>query len=106
MATLSSALPRFDAAWRYRGFIIDSVRRDFSARYRNSLLGATWSLISPLAMIFTYTVIFAQLMRSKLPGVDHTFAYGLYLCAGLITWGLFAEILQRSQGVFLDNANR
>jgi lipopolysaccharide transport system permease protein len=105
MPKLNSALDRLATAWRYRGFIVDSVRRDFSARYQNSLLGATWSVISPLAMIFTYTVIFAQLMRSKLPGVEHTFAYSLYICSGLITWGLFSETVLRSQNVFLENAN-
>lgn len=32
-------------------------------------------------------------------------AYSVYLCAGLLTWGLFAEITTRSQGMFLENAN-
>jgi lipopolysaccharide transport system permease protein len=29
----------------------------------------------------------------------------VYLCAGLLTWGLFAEITSRSQSMFLENAN-
>ena len=44
-------------------------------------------------------------MHAKLPGVDNTFAYSIYLCAGVLTWGLFSEITSRAQGVFLDNAN-
>ena len=56
-------------------------------------------------MIIVYTVIFAQVMRAKLPGVDSTFAYSIYLCAGVLTWGLFAEITGRAQNMFLDNAN-
>src|SRR3546814_13093902 len=44
-------------------------------------------------------------MRAKLPGIDSTFAYSIYLCAGLLTWGLFAEIVGRSQNVFLEHAN-
>ena len=91
--------------WAYRGFIVGSVQREFQSKYRNSLLGAAWNIINPLAMIAVYTVIFAQVMRSKLPGVDGTFAYGIYLCAGVLTWGLFAEITGRSQTMFLDNAN-
>jgi lipopolysaccharide transport system permease protein len=44
-------------------------------------------------------------MRAKLPGVDSTFAYSIYLCAGVLTWGLFAEITGRAQNTFLENAN-
>lgn len=88
----------------YRGFILGSVRREFQSKYRNSLLGAAWTVLNPLAMIVVYTVIFAQVMHARLPGVDSAFAYGIYLCAGILTWGLFAEIVGRGQTVFLDNA--
>lgn len=93
------------ALWAYRGFIQGSVKREFQSKYRNSLLGAAWNIINPLAMIVVYTVIFAQVMRAKLPGVDSTFAYSIYLCAGILTWGLFTEMVGRSQTMFLDNAN-
>lgn len=93
------------ALWAYRGFILASVQREFHSKYRNSLLGAAWSVINPLAMIVVYTVIFAQVMRAKLPGVDSTFAYSIYLCAGVLTWGLFAEITSRAQNVFVEHAN-
>ena len=91
--------------WAYRGFIRGSVQREFQSKYRNSLLGAAWNIINPLAMIVVYTVIFAQVMRAKLPGVDSTFAYSIYLCSGVLTWGLFTEMVGRSQNMFLDNAN-
>lgn len=93
------------ALWAYRGFITGSVKREFQSKYRNSLLGAAWTVLNPLAMIIVYTVIFSQVMRAKLPGVDTTFAYSIYLCAGVLTWGLFAEIIGRGQGVFLEHAN-
>lgn len=91
--------------WAYRGFILGSVNREFQLKYRNSLLGAAWTVINPLAMIVVYTVIFSQVMRAKLPGVDHGFAYSIYLCAGSLTWGLFAEIVGRGQNIFIENAN-
>lgn len=93
------------AIWSYRGFILGSVKREFQSRYRNSLLGAAWTILNPLAMIVVYTVIFSQVMRAKLPGVDNSFAYSIYLCAGILTWGLFAEITGRAQNVFLEHAN-
>lgn len=93
------------AMWSYRGFISGSVKREFQSRYRNSLLGAAWTVLNPLAMIVVYTVIFSQVMRSRLPGVDNHFAYSIYLCAGVLTWGLFAEIVGRAQNVFIEHAN-
>ncbi len=37
--------------WAYRGFILGSVQREFQSKYRNSLLGAAWTVLNPLAMI-------------------------------------------------------
>jgi lipopolysaccharide transport system permease protein len=94
------------ALWRYRGFILGSVKREFQSRYNNSLLGAAWTVLNPLAMILVYTVIFAEVMRARLPGMDtNAFAYSIYLCAGILTWGLFAEIVGQAQNVFINNAN-
>jgi lipopolysaccharide transport system permease protein len=95
----------FRALWQYRGFILGSVQREFQSKYRNSLLGAAWTVINPLAMIVVYTVIFSQLMRARLPGVESSLAYSVYLCAGVLTWGLFAEIVARGQNTFLEHAN-
>lgn len=94
-----------NALWAYRGFILGNVQREFRLKYQNSLLGAAWTVLNPLAMIVVYTVIFTQVMRARLPGVDSTFAYGIYLCAGMLTWGLFAEITSRAQNIFLEYAN-
>jgi lipopolysaccharide transport system permease protein len=93
------------ALWNYRGFIRGSVEREFRAKYRSSLLGAAWTVLNPLAMIVVYTVIFSQIMQARLPGIDSTFAYSIYLCAGILTWGLFAEIVGRGQNVFIEQAN-
>jgi len=91
--------------WAYRGFIMGNVQREFQVKYRNSLLGAAWNIINPLSMILVYTVIFSQLMRTRLPGVDSTLGFSIYLCAGVLTWGLFAEITTRSLNTFIENAN-
>lgn len=93
------------ALWAYRGFVLGSARREFQVRYQNSLLGAAWTVLHPLAMIVVYTLIFSQVMHARLPQATGTFAYSIYLCAGVLTWGLFAEIVSRAQNVFVDNAN-
>lgn len=93
------------SAWAYRGFILGSVKREFQSRYQNSLLGAAWTLLNPLAMIIVYTVIFSKLMHARLPGVEDSMAYSVYLCTGLLTWGLFSEITSRSLNIFIENGN-
>ncbi len=93
------------AVWRYRGFVAGSVQREFQMRYRNSLLGGAWIVLQPLAMILVYATVFSQIMRARLPGTDDSLGYTIYLCAGILSWGLFTEIMTRSLSVFVDNAN-
>jgi lipopolysaccharide transport system permease protein len=92
------------ALWRARGFIAGSVQREFSGRYQSSLLGAGWAIITPLAMVLVYLLVFSQVMQARLPGRTGAMDYGIYLCAGVLVWGFFAEILNRSTTMFLDNA--
>lgn len=95
----------FKTLYSYRGFILGSVQREFQLKYRNSLLGVLWSLINPLAMILVYTLVFSQVMRTKVPGISSNFGYSIYLCAGIFTWGLFSDLVVRAQNMFLENAN-
>lgn len=94
-----------EGLWRYRSFITSMVRREFQARYLGSALGTVWSVLNPLAMIFIYTVIFGQVMRARLPGVEDGTSYGIFLCAGLLPWNMFVETLQRCTSVFVDQGN-
>jgi lipopolysaccharide transport system permease protein len=90
--------------WRFRGFILASVRREFAARYRGTQLGALWPLLHPLVLITIYTLVFAQVMGTRLPGNESRFGYSIYLTSGLVVWSLFGELLQRSVGIFVQNA--
>lgn len=100
-----SARGLIGALWRYRGFVAASVAREFQLRYRGSALGFLWNLISPLGTIIIFTVVFAQVMRARLPGVEDVYGYGIYLCAGVLSWGLFSEIVQRGLGMFIEHGN-
>jgi lipopolysaccharide transport system permease protein len=91
--------------WIYRGFIWQSVKREFMLRYRNSILGVVWVVINPLAMILVYTLIFSRVMQARLPGVDSPFAYSIFLMAGLLPWGLFTDLISRAPRLFLEQAN-
>jgi len=91
--------------YQYRGFILGTVKREFQSRYRNSLFGSFWTILSPLATIAIYIMVFSKLMKARLVGVDDTFGYGVYLCAGVLTWGMFTEVISLAQNMFIANAN-
>ncbi len=88
-----------------RSLIRDFVYRDFKARFAGSILGITWNVLHPLVMIVIYVVIFSQVMRAKLPGVPSSFGYSIYLCAAIIPWGMFMELLLRSTNLFFEHGN-
>ncbi len=91
--------------WAFRGFILESVKREFRSRYLGTQMGFLWTIIQPLAMIVIYTLVFARVMKPSLPGYESRFAYSIYLCAGILTWGFSSELLTRSVGIFVQNAN-
>lgn len=91
-------------AWRFRGFIVGSVRREFASRYLGTQLGAVWTVVHPLALIVIYTLVFSGVMRPNLPGHESRFAYSIYLTAGLVVWTLFSDLLARAVGTFVHNA--
>ena len=101
----ASARNSLDSLWRARHFVLGSVRREFQSRYTNSLLGPAWPFLQPAVMILIYTVVFSQLMQAKIPGVQGEASYSVFLCAGLVAWNLFAELLTRLTTLFVDNAN-
>lgn len=90
--------------WRHRGFVKSLVARDFSARYRSSALGGAWALLHPVAQIAVYTLIFAEVMASRLQGVEDHFGYSIFLCAGLLPWQYFNETLARAAGIFVEQS--
>lgn len=91
--------------WRYRYFILTSIKADFRARVARSRLGLVWIVAAPLSQVLIYAFVLSSLMRQRLPGIDTPFAYSIYLMAGFQGWFLFTEILTRCLTIFLDNAN-
>ena len=91
-------------AWRFRDFIVASVKREFAARYLGTQLGVVWPILQPLALIAVFTVVFSEVMKPRLPGHESRFAYSIYLTAGFIAWSLFSDLLSRSVGIFVQNA--
>ncbi len=102
---VSPLLHLLRAIWRFRGFIRGAVWREFHSRYVRSAFGFLWAVAEPLAMILIYTLVFSKVMNARLPGLGDGWSYSIYLCAGILTWGLFADTISRCQVMFLENAN-
>lgn len=95
---------------QYRGLLWLFVRRDLRMRYAGSVLGSFWNVIHPLIMVGIYIVIFGQVMANMAAGSERAgglsrLDYAIHLCAGIIPWLLFSEILTRSGNVLLENGN-
>jgi lipopolysaccharide transport system permease protein len=106
MSELSLHPVMFRSLWNYRGFVFGAVRREFQTRYRGSLFGGVWSVLNPLAMIVVFTLIFSQVMGSRLAdNRGGAFGFSVYLCSALLPWNWFAELLGRLNVVFVENAN-
>ncbi|MFC3771467.1 ABC transporter permease [Paenibacillus sp. GCM10012303] len=81
------------------------VVRDFKTKYLNTVFGSLWAILNPLAQILIYTLIFSQVMKAKLPAIEDDLGYSIYLIAGIVSWQFFSEVLNRTQTIFLEQAN-
>ena len=91
------------ALWHHRSSILSMTTADIRGRYLGSVLGALWLVIHPAVMIAVYILVFSAILGARLPtSVGGEFSYGLYLCAGVLPWGLFHETVARGQGLFTE----
>jgi ABC-2 type transport system permease protein len=60
------------------------VARDLKVRYKRSILGFLWTLLSPLFTIMIFAVVFSQLFSRYYKD------YKLYMISGVLFWNFFA----------------
>jgi lipopolysaccharide transport system permease protein len=92
--------------WQHRHLIRQLARREIAFRYRGTYLGTAWAVINPLLMLCIYTFVFSGIF--KMTWGDHLTGPGgfaLALLAGLIPFGVFAEIMTRSPVLVLSVPN-
>lgn len=51
--------------WRFRELFYILAWRDIKVRYKQTVIGATWSIIRPLLTMLIFTIIFSKV--AKLP---------------------------------------
>jgi len=76
---------------RYRALVQSLVSRELKARYRGSVLGFMWSLVTPLILLAVYTFVFSFIFRPRISGAE---PYPLFLMCGLFPWIWIATSLQ------------
>jgi lipopolysaccharide transport system permease protein len=87
---------------------MELVRRSITARYRGSVLGILWSLLTPLFMLAVFTFVFGSVLKAKWAGAaeDASIAeFAVVLFAGLIVFQLFSEVVTAAPGLILANQN-
>ncbi|MBE5863051.1 MAG: ABC transporter permease [Lachnospiraceae bacterium] len=93
--------------FQYRDLIFLFVKRDFTAFYKQTILGPLWAVIQPLLTTVVFTVIFgnlAKLTTADVPG-DFIIPSFLFYMAGNICWSYFSTTLQATSNTFLNNRN-
>jgi lipopolysaccharide transport system permease protein len=93
--------------WRSRDLIAILAWREVAGRYRGSLLGSLWPVLTPLIMLGVYTVVFGVILPSRWPaaGEEGMGGFALRLLSGMLVHGLLAEVWTRAPTLFTGNPN-
>jgi lipopolysaccharide transport system permease protein len=89
--------------WAYRQLLYFLTWRDIKVRYKQTVFGAAWAIIQPLALMVVFTALFGQFAEAAPGSADVPPAIFFY--AGLVPWTLFASSLQGSSQSVVAGAN-
>jgi len=84
---------------RFRGLLATLVARELKARYRGSVLGFLWSLVTPLILLAVYTFVFSFIFQPRLSVRAYTNRefLGKYKHVGECSW-LWSRPLAADRG--------
>ena len=93
--------------YEYRDLILLFVKRDFTAYYKQTVLGPLWAIIQPLLTTVVFTVIFGNLAHLTTMDTDGDWIIPgfLFYMAGNICWGYFSTTLSSTANTFVTNRN-
>ena len=82
--------------WRYRELLLLLAWRDVQVRYKQTLLGAAWAVLQPVATMLVFCLFLGRVAAAPADNVP----YPLFVLAGLIPWTFFANaVSSASQSV-------
>jgi len=91
----------------YRDLIFLFVKRDFTALYKQTILGPLWAIIQPLFTTVVFTIIFGSLagLTTADTAGDYVLPGFLFYMSGNICWSYFSTTLSTVSNTFLANRN-
>ena len=75
------------------------VKRDFSKKYKHTVLGMAWSILAPLINLIIMWLVFSKLFGNN---VNH---YAIYLFAGQLVFSYFTDATNMGMTCLLGNAS-
>jgi lipopolysaccharide transport system permease protein len=81
------------------------VRRDLTSRYKGSVMGAAWAIITPAVMIVIFTLVFSGIFNARFGAEGGHLDFAIYLFCGMLPWIAFSDGVQRSTTSLIENVN-
>lgn len=78
--------------------VLNMVTQDLRVRYQRSILGFLWTLVNPILMMATLTMVFSQVFHHP-----NWRMYAIYLFAGQVPWTMFGQSLVECSGSIVAN---
>lgn len=88
----------FQKIKRYKFLFEELVKRDFTQKYKRTVLGVLWSILSPLINLLIMWLVFSQMLGSNM---EH---YVIYLFSGQMLFTYFNDSTTQGMTSLLDNA--
>jgi lipopolysaccharide transport system permease protein len=88
--------------WLYRELFYILSWRDIKVRYKQTAIGAAWSIIRPLLTMIIFTVIFGRLAKFA---QDEVVPYAITVYAAMLPWQFFANALGEASNSLIGNSN-
>lgn len=90
---------------QYRDLIFLFVKRNFTAQYKQTILGPLWAIIQPLLTTVVFTIVFGNLAKLTIEDIPGNYMIPgfLFYMSSNIFWGYFSSTLHSTSNTFLDN---
>jgi lipopolysaccharide transport system permease protein len=107
MTTLLNPVRTILNIWRYRDLLGQLVRRNIQVRYKGTIMGLVWMILTPLVMLAVYTFVFSVVFKARWGADfgDSRVAFALIMFCGIAVFNIFAESVTGSVGVITGNPN-
>ncbi len=93
--------------WKGRGLLDQLVRRNIEGRYKGTMMGLVWMIVTPLVMLAVYTFVFGVIFKARWgAGLgDSKAAFALIMFCGMAVFNIFSESVNGSVGIVVGNPN-